>query len=455
MTLYRLFFVACLLLLPVISSAEVPEALLNEYGIPDSLAESESSGENLGFVTEDELLERFHTPLQLFPLIRQEYTATGIPFFDGMEFEIAPRFYYRMVDNGDGTRSQAAAYGGSIGMKSGWLYDFLRIGLTGFMSQKLYAPDSRPGTGLLAPIQRSYTVLGEAFVDLKLWKAVVRTGRQRISLPYINGNDSRMTPNTFEGIGLKVTEWNSLTFGAAHLTGIKPRTNSTFVPMSEAAGAPGTDEGVTLGGLHYSLGKESYVSAINEYGWDTFNTFFMSGQYYWDLNEHTSFQVGAQFTDQRSVGQALIGDFKAQLFGLTASVGYHALIASLSFSWNPTKDPFQKPWGGTPSYNSVLISDFDGPEQKAIRVGLTYDFTDLGAKGISASTTYVYGDTTSGLNAPPDQQEFDINVDYKPEIEGFNSVWFRIRYGMLDFAGLPDSSTVHDFRIILNYSIDF
>ena len=52
-------------------------------------------------------------------------------------------------------------------MESGWLNDFLRFGLTGYTSQKLYGPADRDGTGLLRQGQEGYTVLGQSFVELK------------------------------------------------------------------------------------------------------------------------------------------------------------------------------------------------------------------------------------------------------------------------------------------------
>jgi len=68
----------------------------------------------------------------------------------------------------------------------------------------LYAPEDRDGTLLLEPGQDGYTVLGEAFADIRIIDGLNLTiGRRGIDTPFINRNDSRMTPNTFEEIVLQ------------------------------------------------------------------------------------------------------------------------------------------------------------------------------------------------------------------------------------------------------------
>jgi len=58
-------------------------------------------------------------------------------------------------------------------------------------------------TLLLEPGQQSFTVLGEAYMEVRLtdWSNA-RAGRTAINLPYLNRNDSRMVPNTFEAYTL-------------------------------------------------------------------------------------------------------------------------------------------------------------------------------------------------------------------------------------------------------------
>lgn len=203
--------------------------------------------------------------------------------------------------------------------------------------------------------------------------------------------------------------------GVGHLSAIKPRTSSSFESMSSAAGAPRTDDGLTIAGARYDFAKETYLSAVNQIGWNTFNTFYAEGAYFRQITDPMSVEVGAQFTEQRSFGQQLAGNFEVQSGGAITSFGYRSLIASVSGTWTSNTSGLQKPWGGSPSYNSVLIADFDRAGETSMRVGFSYDFTDIGLDG----------------------------------------VWLRVRYGNLDAAGSGAGPTVEDFRVILNYSVQF
>ena len=63
-------------------------------------------------------------------------------------------------------------------------------------------PDDKDGTKLLAPGQEQITVLGEAFGAIRVLGQTVTGYRQLINRPFINPQDSRMMPNTFEAYTL-------------------------------------------------------------------------------------------------------------------------------------------------------------------------------------------------------------------------------------------------------------
>ena len=73
------------------------------------------------------------------------------------------------------------------------------MGAVGYTSQPLYAPDDKDGTTLLAPGQEGITVLGQAYGQLRYRDYALLTGyRQMVDDGYVNRQDNRMLPNTFE-----------------------------------------------------------------------------------------------------------------------------------------------------------------------------------------------------------------------------------------------------------------
>ena len=158
--------------------------------------------------------------------------------------------------------NEALTLGGSLAYQSGWLADIFRVGSEGFGSQKLYGPDSRDGTLLLRPGQKSYAVLGRAYGEFKYAEYTATLYRQYIDTPYVNQQDNRMTPNTFEAYRI-TGKYDWVQFGAGYVATIKPRNANEFTSMSEQAGAPpGRERGMITVGVRFTPIKALSFGAI-------------------------------------------------------------------------------------------------------------------------------------------------------------------------------------------------
>src|SRR6478672_4526958 len=120
------------------------------------------------------------------------------------KFEFNLRSFYFDRSDFNGSEKQAWAIGGWLGVKTGYFLDHVAFGATVFTSNPIYAPDDRDGTLLLAPGQNGFTDLGEFYTELRIVKDVgITVGAKGYDTPFINRNDTRMTPNTFEAIVLQ------------------------------------------------------------------------------------------------------------------------------------------------------------------------------------------------------------------------------------------------------------
>ena len=424
------------------------EYLRAEDVAPESLSEAGSSFEgetlNLGETMVD---GGFITPyiVDAIPALK--------PVVEDTAFVLAPRSYYFYRDRGDGSISETWALGGSLSYESGWWMDFLQLGIATYTSQKLHGPEDRDGAGLLAPGQEPYTTLGESYLRVKPADSVLATlYRQSLELPYINRDDSRMTPAMFQGVTLASGLDTELTFFGGHLTHIKPRTNGSWRPMSVEAGAPGTDEGVSLVGFKYDLLDDSYIGAMNQYGWNTFNTLYLQGQSDHPLGNDLDLSIRAQFTDQRDLGDALVGDFDSQVAGLQFSVGRNGLIGHVSYTrtWGET---IRSPWGGDPSFNSLMISDFNRTDEESLRLGVSWQLDNFGLPSWSGFVNYAWGNTPDGPFGSPDQEELNVTLDFRREFGPLENLWLRFRVARNDRNQGGDDRL--DFRIIANHTLHF
>lgn len=347
--------------------------------------------------------------------------------------------------------------GGVLAYESGW-WNNLSIRAAYYNSTEL--DSSGPDTGLLASGHDNISVLGEAnlryrFTDTFLEGSTVKLYRQTLSLPFINKHDIRQVPAAHEAYTISRTN-SDLDYLVGHITKFKNYDSEDFIHMSEAAGAAGTDKGVSVAGARYPLSDSSSIGAANYYGWDTFNTFFAEGTYHTVLGDGVDVRVSGQFTDQRSIGDELVGDFDTRQVAVKAALSYLGAVITLAGSVVDDGAGIRKPWGGTPSYLSIQRLDFDRAGEKALLFGLSYNTDFFSSLGLSSYLNIAHGrdaeDPVTGIGLP-DRTEYDITVDYKPPKGFLEGLWIRARYNRIDTKG--DNTEVYDFRLIINYTMPF
>jgi hypothetical protein len=390
-----------------------------------------------------------------FPALR-EGMSTLSPFFRDTDLNVRFRSFYFNRQNDDDTASEAWALGGWIQYASGWLLDTFSIGATYYTSLPAYAPDDRGGTGTLTPGQDAIGVFGEAWAALRYQDyALLRGGRVKIDEGYINPQDIRMVPNTFEALmlGGKLgwAQWD-----VGYVWNIKFRDSNDFVSMSRQAGAPGDDEGVLLTTLALTPIKDLAIYAGNYVGMELFNTAFAKAEYTHTFSPDLKMQFGLQFTDQRSIGDERLGDFATWNVGAGARMLWRGLSLGVATHFTGDESNIRAPWGSWPGYLSLMVTDFDRANEKAFGIGLKYDFggtlLPFQVPGLSIHLLYAQGndriDPSTG-NDLPTTREGDLDIIYNvPGVKGL-SLRFRNAY-----VGRGNDDIVKDFRIIVNYELN-
>jgi len=383
-------------------------------------------------------------------------------FLADTDVKVHFRTYYFNRTKPDDTQNEAWAFGGWITYKSGWLLDTFSMGASLYGSAPLYAPEDKDGTLLLRPGQKGYYVPAEAWGALRYEDyALLKGYRQRVDQTYINSQDNRMTPNTFQGVTLggKVGWFQYL---GGYLGKIKPRNSDEFTSMSAQAGAPGTDDGVGLFGVRLTPLEGLRIDVSNQYGVNTFNTMYAEAEYLWPLNRDWTLRLGAQITDQRAVGDALLPAADGKCWathagGARVQAIYRQLTLTGAFSVTGAGNTIQNPWGSFPGFLSVIELDFDQANQKAVLIGAAFDFSKLLTQGLYADANFVWGwdaINPSTRKKAPNQTEYDFTVDYRPpfHVAFLQGMWFRARAAIID---QQDAKTPgYQFRIIINWDRD-
>jgi hypothetical protein len=382
-------------------------------------------------------------------------------------FSVQLRSFYEDTENFNTSTSLAWVGGGSAGVKTGYFWDFLALGATGYTSQRLYAPLDESGTKLLQPDQRPYTVIGELYTEFRLTDEILATaGRRGFDTPFINTQDSLMTPNTFEVYSVQgvvgSSDAASLHFGAGYVDQIKPRNSEDFESMATAAGAPGgVDRGVYVAGANYTLGTFS-LGAVDYYSSDIINIEYAEVKYTIPLPDKLRLQFGAQYANQRSTGDTLLTGkpFATDQYGLKAELAIGSGLITLArtiTAVGTTTDTasgvsgtsMRNPWGGYPGYTAVQVENFYRAGEDATLVRAAYNFPKK--TGLSVYALWVHGSTPAIVKQYA-EEEYDLNLQWTAKSAALKGLSVRARYGHVSEQG-PADQHENDLRLMLYYQL--
>ena len=366
------------------------------------------------------------------------------------------RTYYFDAESLTGVPSEAWALGGWAGLRSPWWGDVFQVGVVGYTSQRLYGPDDKDGTKLLDTGQQPINVLGEAFGAVRILGQTITAYRQLINRPFINPQDSRMVPNTFEAYTLTGSA-GGVSYTGGYITKMKVRQSESFVWMSNTAGGTGNQEGVIYAGGTWDFTKNGYVRVDEQYSVDVFNTFYIDGKYPFALDDKSTLALGAQYYPQTSVGDEQIGSFSTWGVGLQASYARGPFGIQLYYTQMGKGNDTLNPYGDHASYLNLMQVAFNTAGERAWAIGGNVSFADLGVPGLTAAAIYAQGsdriDSSNG-SAIPDRNETDVRVDYAVGkgswLEGLVAT---LRYSWLHQDGSPQTAT--QLRAYINYAIRF
>ena len=353
---------------------------------------------------------------------------------------------------------------------------------------------------LLGKNNKSYTILGEAYLQYKNGNTTFKGGRQKLDNPMMGSDDVRMVPNLFEAYMLtntdikdttvtvgQVTKFAQGTFGrvySASPTGaladaILSATSGysmvdsrnqvgQFVDMGTYAIGENTS-GVSVAGVTYTGLPGLKLQAWDYYAHDIMNAVYAEANYGWSYTSGVSPYVGAQYISERDVGSnnakaafklnKIESDFvaakagiKVANFDLSAAISHNSKDADSAANGGTIS-----PWGGMPAYTQGMVTRHQfmaGTD--ACKVAGNYDWKNF---GVNLNTGVYYTsfdmDSLNGYAAGNEWTATEAGFDmiYYPESVKNLQVRFRGNFPRdfkLTTAGAETSW--NEYRFILNYN---
>ena len=386
----------------------------------------------------------------LFPALG-ERLAKLPPFLADTRFSIRFRTYYLRKQRESDALSEAWAIGGSLYYRSGWLADTFAAEVEGFASQPLWAPADHGGTGLLTLDQQGYNALGIANARLRHRGIELIGYRQYLDLPYVNREDNRMTPNTFEALVLAKHD-GDLRFNTGYVWKIKRQTSEKFVSMSEALGLS-EERGLAFGGVFWEPSPMFDLGAVAVVVPDILAGAYFEAGVIRTIRGDLDARLDTQISYEAPIGDQLLGSELSETWnlGLRGSASWRGLVVRLGGSFTGSGGPILKAYGSSPSYLNLMQRVFDRANEKALLASASYDFSPFGFDTVSFIANFGAGFGGEFEGRRGDVIEIDGTLDYKLTRGPLRGLWLRVRGSWLH-DDLADRDGT-DVRVVLRYDL--
>jgi hypothetical protein len=379
------------------------------------------------------------------------------PFIDDTKVQLHLRNYYLTRSTFDNKDVETWAQGGWLRINSGEAWDFLSFGATVYGAYRLYGPDDKDGARMLRADQKNITVPGELYAKLHAYGYEAKLGRQEYNLPFVNRQDIRMIPITFEGYHIAATakDHPHLQYGAGYIDKIKRRDSDQFIKMSDAAGAPdGLNHGAWMGGVRYAPADLISLESFDVYTPDVINIFYGEVVTRIKTDSEVGIKLSGQFIHQAGVGDEVLERVNntTHALGAKAELSYESAVVTLALTGNSKDEDMLYPYGTYGGYNSIIYNNYERAGEYGLRLGLSYDFEKVGLEGWSCFGNYVWGShavdpkTREGI---PDQDELDLTLEYNFKRGILKGLAIRGRAALIEEEG---GRSLADYRIISNYT---
>lgn len=295
----------------------------------------------------------------------------------------------------------ATALGGILKYETP-VWNNLKLGAAGYVSQKLNVGTGSWDTGktnadFFDVHGKSFTYLGEAYMDYDANDLNIRLGRQRIDTPMINTDEVRMLPNTFEAVmatyfGLEKT---TLTVGFVNRWAGYDSPRGHNDSMNEFKKFGETHE--SIGTYMVGLTNESINNLVFQ-GWfysidEVTDVAYTDAIYKIVYSDTKSLELSAQaahFSEDKDTTNTMTL-IDGNVIGMAANFTWDMVTLGAAYNEASNKDSkvIGLGLGGGPYYTSMEEWTIGGMEDaKAYRGSISINLGDIGLNGLTLSSAY-------------------------------------------------------------------
>ena len=319
------------------------------------------------------------------------------------------------------SRSEEAAYGALATFESGFTQGTLGFGVDahGMFGVKLDSGRGRAGSGLLPEdggncnadglcgSQDSYGEAGGA-LKARLSNTTLKIGEMFVHTPVYDTGDTRLLPETSTGILLSSKEITDLELTAGHFTAANRQDSTNSGDVFSGYGANVESAGaMDLLGANYSFSEATSGSLFASELEDYWRQYYLNLSHEISLADERSLSFKFDLYRTNDYGAAKAGEISNTFWSLasTYTSGPHALTLAYQEVDGDTPFDYVTNWGIYVA--NSYYSDFNGPNEKSLKLQYDLDLGDMVTPGLSAFAVYMKGFDIDGSKIAADSAYFD------------------------------------------------
>ncbi|NCE89377.1 OprD family porin [Pseudomonas sp. L13] len=406
----------------------------------------------------------------LFPLAQ-----IGLPvsaqagFFEDGKANVELRNFYINRDFSQTNTSQSKheewAQGFLLRYASGFTTGSVGFGLDAIAlaGLKLDSSLGRAGSGLL-PRQRDGRSVDESgslglTAKVRASKSLLRIGTLHPRLPVAHFNDTRLLPQTFEGVHLNSQELASLIFDAGQIRQVTQRDSTDredLRPAVASAKAIRVSKGATTDKFNFAgVGYKWSPQLSANYFYGELDRFYRQHSFSLlhllplgdgqslksDLRYASSTNQGDSNIDNTALGAMLTYSLGGHAFGL----GFQKMSGDTGYAYIHGSNAFLP--------NFVANNDFANRDEQSWQVRYDFNFAAAGIPGLTFMTRYIYGSEIElGAGRPIGSEwERDMDITYVFQsgvLKNLGLMWRNSSLRTNHFG-----SDLDDNRLIISYTL--
>ena len=394
-------------------------------------------------------------------------TATQADFIDDSQVQLKFKNFYldRQIKDDPAKNWGSWSQGVMLDAKSGY-HDIgggIQVGADLLVQHafKLNGRDRNPDFILPHDGKESKDNFGKvgATLKAKVSQTELKVGELLPVSPVLVFDPSRQLLTTFSGAWLESKDLKNTKLTLAYIDGINNRYDNQFRDLSKFA-PPAYDNGATSDGMWIAGVDHQFTQELGASYWyadvqDIYQQHFVGLNHTAALGEKSKLTSHVRYFDNSDSGNKLYGEIDNQALSVgtklnhgahTVGLGYQQMLGDSAFptlgGWVP--QPYLVNWG---------VATFTNPDEKSLGLTYGYDFSELGAKGLSATAVYMLGkDATYGTKKDQDSDEWNLIVNYTVPEGKLKGLGVQAMYIDADFDYKSD---LQEYRVATTYTYKF